>query len=172
MRILHSAGRKYFHKIYLLLLLFTVTSLIVKINRQIYSSNHVIIPEIVRVKADQITKEKQVYSRWEDNLSFKKTKTQFLKEKEKQSIIECLNKNDRGQKINLENLKDFIRVWSSSSNIVCLSYFKMFDLIYEVKFKTNNLHMGKALKEKVKKWLKDDENLVNRAFNQVRRTSF
>jgi hypothetical protein len=118
----------------------------------------------------------KAYSIWDDYLTLNTAGLKY-KFKTDQRLINnyCLNSNTNIVNITLENFELFLNEWSklltlkleSDSEKNCLHYLNIFKLIYDVKFKTNHLQMGQDLKDKVKKWLKNDDNLVNKAFSQV-----
>lgn len=73
---------------------------------------------------------------------------------------------EKGLKMSIETLESLIETWSFSQNKECLKFLDMFNLIYDVKFKQNNLLMPSNLTSKVKELL-NDESLLETIYHQV-----
>ena len=183
-------GRGKFQKFAILVILFIIFIQIIRFSlvdftsknneKTLESSNHQsyknnLIDEnsnFVNVKA---------YSIWDKYLTLNTAGTKY-KFKTDQRLIanHCFNSNNDIKNITFQNFELFLNEWSkflnnkleSDSEKDCARYLNIFKLIYDVKFKTNHLQMSQDLKEKVKKWLKNDDNLVNRAFSQVKHFFF
>ena len=116
----------------------------------------------------------KAYSVWDDYIEFTAGVHYKLKSEQKLIRNHCLSQESGLVNLTFDNFERFIDHWKNSVKVYvdvkqgCASYFKIFKRIYDFKFKTNHLQMNQELKSKVKELFKDDENLVNRVFNQVK----
>ena len=75
--------------------------------------------------------------------------------------------SDCGIDLTIENFKNAFNKWSNAAKDTCQSYFRKFIQMYDVKFKENNLSMNENLKVRVKEWLGNNEELLEKSYNQV-----
>ncbi len=82
-------------------------------------------------------------------------------------LSECCDSKMQSSQMSIENMKDILSLWSSSKNEKCQLFFKLFSLLFDVKFKENHLSMDGEFAKKVDKMLGNNQELMKIVYNQV-----
>jgi hypothetical protein len=106
------------------------------------------------------------YSVWP---SFMNQKDFKLLEKIDQNffINECCEAKIDRSRMSIENMEEIVRLWSSTKNNECRSFFKLFSLVYDMKFKQNHLSLATEFAAKVSKMLGYNPQLMKLVYDQV-----
>ena len=108
------------------------------------------------------------YSVWPVFSDFYKTTNDFVSVANNVYVDKSFISSECGVDLTLDNFEAEFTKWSADDDIVCGRYFKRFSRIYEIQFKMNSLAMNEKLKKRVREWLGNSDQLVNKSYNQVK----